>query len=284
VQGAASIAAPAKLNLRLRVLGRRRDGFHELETLMVRLPCLADRIEAEAAGEFSFGCDDPTVPCDERNLVVRAARGFERVAGIRLPWRINLEKRIPHGAGLGGGSSDAAAMLRLLDGLHPGLVDPAKISDLAARLGSDVPFFLGSGPAICRGRGERVKAAAAVPPLPVVLFKPGFGVATPEAYARWQGAEALPGVDFSPQALAWGTLCNDLERPVFAKHLFLAEIRCWLRARDEVAAALMSGSGATMFAILREPSAAPGLVAAALEQLDPTLWTWAGWSEGSAAS
>lgn len=276
-----AIAAPAKLNLNLRVLGRRADGFHAVETLMVRLPGLADRIEVREADSLSLVCDDPAVPGDEGNLVVRAVHAFERASGVEVRAQIVLEKRVPHGAGLGGGSSDAASMLRLLEKMHPGAVEHRQLWKLAAKLGSDVAFFLGSGPALGRGRGERIEPVAGVPALPVVLFKPWFGVATPEAYAAWKGAVALPGVDYASQAMGWGELANDLERPVFAKHLFLAEMKQWLRARPEVAGALMSGSGSTMFAVLRDFGAADGLMAAARAGLDPNLWTWAGWTEGS---
>ena len=275
-----TLEAPAKLNLWLRVVGRRPDGFHEVETLMVRLPGLADRIEVREAEGFSFQCDDATVPAGEENLVVRAVRAFEAAAGVTVRAHVLLEKRVPHGAGLGGGSSDAAAMLRGLAAMFPGAVADERLRELAAQLGADVAFFLGDGPAVCRGRGERVEAAAGVPALPVVLIKPWFGVATAEAYARWQDASALPGIDYGPQAGAWGEMVNDLERPVFAKHLFLAELKEWLRAREEVAAALMSGSGSTMFAVLRDPAAAGDLIAAVRKDLDPTVWTWVGWSEG----
>ena len=108
------MSAPAKLNVSLRVLGRREDGFHEIETLMVRLPGLSDRVSIEDAAEFVFDCDAVDVPTDENNLAVRALRVFERATGMGLKIRLGLEKRVPHGAGLGGGSSDAAAVLRLL--------------------------------------------------------------------------------------------------------------------------------------------------------------------------
>lgn len=274
-----TIEAPAKLNLWLRVLRRRPDGFHEVETLMVRLPGLSDVVRVAPADGFSFACNHPSLPVDDSNLVVRAVRVFEEACGESLPVRVVLEKRVPYGAGLGSGSSDAAATLRALDSLRPGRVEAAKLLEISARLGSDVPFFLGEGAAVCRGRGELIARAPDVPSLPVVLLKPSFGVATPEAYRRWRDSKPLPGVDYDPQWLDGLELVNDLERPVFAKHLFLAEAKQWLRARDEVSAALMSGSGSTMFAVLRDPAAADALIAAAKEQLDPTLWTWAGTTE-----
>ena len=113
-----TLQAPAKLNLSLRVLRRREDGFHEIDTLMAMLPGLADVLDFADAPEFSFTCDDPTVPGDSSNLVVKAARAFESAAGIRCDSSISLKNRIPHGAGLGGGSSDAATTVLGLNRLH----------------------------------------------------------------------------------------------------------------------------------------------------------------------
>jgi len=191
--------APAKLNLSLRVLGKRADGFHEIETLMVALPGLADRVSLEPADEFGFECDAEGVPSDERNLAVKAVRVFEEMTGTRVAGRLRLEKRIPHGAGLGGGSSDAAAVLRLLAKRHGEAAEAAQMHELAARLGSDVPFFLRGGAAWCRGRGERIEPADAPPPLRLLLLKPWFGVDTPDAYRRWKDAEPLPDKRMAPR-------------------------------------------------------------------------------------
>ncbi len=272
--------APAKVNLSLRVAGRRGDGFHEIETLIVALPGLADRVTIEwgaGGGGLVCACDAPDVPCGEDNLAVRAVRAFEQAAGVRVDATLRLAKRIPAGAGLGGGSSDAAAVLRLLERRFAG-GGPVACGELAARLGSDVPFFLGGGAAWCRGRGERVEPAAGVASLRLLLLKPWFGVATADAYRRWRDAAPLPGVGFGPQWCAAGELVNDLERPVFAKHLFLAQLKEWLRARDGVEAALMSGSGSTVFAVLREGADGGEIAAAARRELDPGLWWWSGWS------
>jgi 4-diphosphocytidyl-2-C-methyl-D-erythritol kinase len=276
-----SLTAPAKLNLSLRVLGRRDDGFHALDTLMVRLPDLADRLEFSPADTFAFACSDPSVPGDESNLVVKAVRAWEAAAGEACRHRIFLEKHVPHGAGLGGGSSDAAATLHAVNELHGRPLPVERLIALAASLGSDIPFFLMPGAVRCTGRGEILEPVATPPPaLPVVLLKPSFGVATPDAYKRWKDAEALPGIDYEPQCFPWGELVNDLEKPVFMKHRFLAEVKQWLLERPETAGALMSGSGSTMFAILRDPASADALIAAARAELDPTLWAWTGLTEG----
>lgn len=268
--------APAKLNLSLRVLGGRNDGFHEIDSLMAVLPGLRDSVRIEAADEDRFTCSDGTVPSDGRNLVIRARDLFRRETGCDGALTIHLEKRVPHGAGLGGGSSDAAATLRALDegfGTHLG---GERLRSLGAELGSDVPFFLGPPVARVGGRGERIRSGPDLPEMTVLLLKPSFGVSTPEAYRGWKLAAELPGVDYSSQRFGWGELINDLEKPVFQKHLFLAEIKMWLLRRAGVKGALMSGSGSTMFAVLESPELATGIAEAARRELDPTLWTWAG--------
>ena len=189
------VEAPAKLNLTLRVLGKREDGFHELETLMVRLPGLADVLEIEAAEAFAFSCDGADVPADESNLVVKAVRIFERETGRECRYRIGLTKKVPHGAGLGGGSSDAAAVLLALDELEGTGVGKDGLASMAAELGSDVPFFLDGGACWCRGRGEILEPTT-IGRHDVLLLKPAFGVGTPDAYKRWKDSRELPGVRY----------------------------------------------------------------------------------------
>lgn len=271
-----TLSAPAKINLSLRVLGKRPDGFHEIDSLMTQLPGLADELVFTSAPEFGFSCDDPTLPTGGSNLVVKAAEAFAAESGIRPRCHIALAKRIPHAAGLGGGSSDAAAALTGLDRFHETGMNAETLGKLAASLGSDVPFFLQSGAARSTGRGEIIKAATAPAGLPVVLLKPSFGVDSAWAYAHWQDSTALPGVRHEAQTVGDLTLVNDLERPVFAKFIFLAELKHWLLDRAEVAAALMCGSGSTMMAVLHDAGAAPAVIAAARHELDPVLWAWSG--------
>jgi len=265
------IAAPAKINLTLRVLGKRADGFHEIETLIVPIG-LADRLTIEEAKEWSFSCDDPAVPGDERNLVVRAARLFFAETGVNGAVSVRLVKAIPHGAGLAGGSSDAAATLRMLDGYYGTALAKERLMRMAATLGSDVPVFVDMRPSWCRGRGEIVEPADFAVRLPVLLLKPDFGVPTPWAYSRWKDSRPLDGVRYEAQAFSWGRLENDLERPVFEKYLLLAAMKEWLRDQPETAGALMSGSGSTMFALLRVPGAGEPLAARARERFG-ALWT-----------
>ncbi len=235
-----------------------------------------DRLEIEPRddGGLDFVCDDPSIPAGDDNLVVRAARLFCGEVGIEPHLRISLSKQIPHGAGLGGGSSDAAAVLLGLNKVFETLLSRETLSALAADLGSDVPFFIHQAPALCRGRGERVEAAAFSENLPLLLVKPPFGVPTPWAYQHWQSSLPVPGVSYAPQHFAWGDMRNDLERPVFEKFLFLAELKSWFLEQPEVAGALLSGSGSTVFAVLHEKSAGVALGERLGERFGTNLWVY----------
>ena len=277
---ALQLSAPAKINLSLRVLGKREDGFHEIDTTMVKLPGLADRLEFSESGGFSFTYSDPDLPAGEDNLVVKAVRAYEAASGIPCRYSIHLTKRVPHGAGLAGGSSDAASTLLGLEQLHEGKLGSAKLAEIAASLGSDISFFLTPGAGRCTGRGEHIEKVPSPSPLNVLLLKPWFGVSTPDAYGRWNGSVELPGVLYGGQEIGGVTLVNDLERPVFGKHRFLAELKMWLLARDEVGAALLCGSGSTMFSVLHDGADAEALAKSARHELDPGFWHWAGVTEG----
>ncbi len=269
--------APAKLNLSLRVIRKREDGFHDIDTLMLKLPGLADTLIFEETGAYSLTCDTPDIPTDDSNLVTKAARAFAQAAATTLRHSITLDKAIPSGAGLGGGSSDAATTLTALNQLHDSPLDPAELHEIAATLGSDIPFFLRAEPAArCTGRGEVITAATAPAPLPVLLLKPSFGVATPDAYQRWQTSREIPGIHYAASNIDGLEIVNDLERPVFQKHRFLAELKQWLADRSETRAALLSGSGSTVFAILRDDADATHLANCARHELDPHLWHWSG--------
>ena len=269
-----SFLAPAKINLSLIVRGRREDGFHEIETRMVPIS-ICDRLDIErgtTGGGLTFTCDDPTVPRDDTNLVVRAARLFCDAAGAAPDLRIALYKVIPHGAGLGGGSSDAATTFLALNTLFGNVLPLEGLAALAAEIGSDVPFFIYQGAAVCRGRGELVVPEPFPHRLPLLLIKPPFGVPTPWAFKQWRDSQEIPGVSYAAQAFPWGELRNDLERPVFEKYIFLAMLKAWLLAQPETAGALMSGSGATVFAVLRSGSAGPALRTRILSEFGPNLW------------
>jgi 4-diphosphocytidyl-2-C-methyl-D-erythritol kinase len=185
-----------------------------------------------------------------------------------------LEKRIPHGAGLGGGSSDAAATLLGLNELFETRLDQKDLMQLAAQIGSDVPFFLLGSAATCQGRGEIVDPARLPANFNLLLVKPDFGVPTPWAYGRWKDSRELPGLEYASQEFSGVRFRNDLERPVFEKFVLLGHLKTWLRQQAEVGAALLSGSGSTLFAVLRESADAEKLAARVREEIDPTLWTY----------
>jgi 4-diphosphocytidyl-2-C-methyl-D-erythritol kinase len=275
-----TLLAPAKLNLSLRVLAKRNDGFHDIDTLMVKLPGLADILEFTPAEKFSFTCDDSTIPIGETNLVARAVRAYEAASQTPCQCTIHLRKVIPHGAGLGGGSSDAATTLLGLNRLNSFKLNFKQLHEIADSIGSDIPFFLVAGAARCTGRGEQIQAVVSPPALPVLLLKPSFAVPTVDAYKRWKRSFEIPGIHYTPQPVGKILLENDLERPVFEKHRFLAEMKQWLLGRSETSAALMSGSGSTLFAVLHDLSAADSLATAARQELDPHLWHWSGTTEG----
>lgn len=235
---------------------------------------LADELDFErASAGVAFDCDDATLPRGADNLVVRAANRFFEMAGMQAGVRIALRKRVPHGAGLGGGSSDAATTLLALNQIFDDALPEKTLHTIAAEIGSDVPFFLLRSAALCTGRGEIVTSAPAPPPFRLLLAKPEFGVPTPDAYSRWKTARALPRIDYAPQEFGGATFVNDLELPVFEKYPFLARLKTWFREQAEVGAALLSGSGSTVFAVLRDGAEADDLAARARAQLDPKLWT-----------
>ncbi len=272
-----SVSAPCKINVSLRVLGKRDDGFHEIETIMAPLE-LCDTLEFSPANELTMSCDTPGVPVDESNLVMKAGRLMERELGRPMPWHIHLIKHVPHGAGLGGGSSDAACVLRTLNELEKADLSNERLAELAGEIGSDIGFFIYNQICKCSGRGEKITPLNGwegwAPHL--LLLKPSFGVSTPDAYKRWQNSKELPHIPYTPQSIDGHILLNDLERPVFEKHLFLAEIKCWLLNQEGVHVAMMSGSGSTMFAIVNNAQTAEKIIAKALDELDPTFWSWHG--------
>jgi 4-diphosphocytidyl-2-C-methyl-D-erythritol kinase len=239
-------AAPAKINLYLHIVGRRADGFHDLETLMVPIS-LGDTLDLELipAG-IEFTCSDPALADAKDNLATRAANLFLEEFDLKTGVRIHLEKAVPVGAGLGGGSSDAAAVLLALRQLTGVRADNAKLAELAARLGSDIPFFIYGRPAVCRGRGELIEPVTLRDTYQGLLVHPGFGVSTPWAYKTYaqNPRPGEPGRTFPDF-----TLSNDLEPPAFSKYPWLQVAKAWFRAQPETLDALMSGSGSSVFAL-----------------------------------
>ncbi len=267
-----TVSAPAKINLSLRITGKRDDGFHELETLVLPIESLADELTFTESDQFSLHCNTPGVPTDESNLISRSLRLFEKESGLACPYEIHLTKHIPHGAGLGGGSSDAAHTFLALNELTKADIPLDTLAEWAGRLGSDIPLFLHQAPCWCRGRGEIIEPTQLDWNRRILLLKPAFSIPTPWAYSRWKESRELPGVSYTEQTACDQILVNDLERPVFEKFQFLAELKQFLLEQTETEAAMMSGSGSTVFAVLKDDANAENLLCRALEELDPTMW------------
>jgi len=248
-------ACPAKLNLGLKVLGKRPDGFHEIATVLQTI-ALEDRLEAVEASGLSLVCDDPAIPAGATNLVLRAARGFQArvpAAGARGA-AFTLVKAIPAGAGLGGGSSDAAGALVLLEALWGVPLSDATRFEIAAELGSDVPFFLRGGRALGEGRGERLTSLPAGPELAIVLGTPPVALSTADVYRELRAPLTPPDAGVTVTRflvkLAEGNdfarAENDLERAAFTMRPELVAFRDALR-RHGAEPALLCGSGSSVF-------------------------------------
>lgn len=269
------VRAPAKINLNLRVLGKNHHtGFHDIETWMVPLTlCDELLVESSPAPGIQLSCSGAKLPENEGNLAWRAADLFLRTTKCPGGVRLELHKHIPHGAGLGGGSSDAAAVLMALNQLYNKPLDQKSLHSLGAELGSDVPFFLLGEPAVARGRGEVLKPKFLPRPLDLLLLKPPFGIETAWAYRQWSRQCDVPTEWIAPQLVDQMELFNDLERPVFHKFIQLPVIKTWLLQHSLVAGAAMSGSGSCLFAMLHDPRGAEALAQEARELFGETLWT-----------
>lgn len=280
-----TIFSPAKINLLLAVTGRRADGYHDLVSVVAPLD-FGDEVSAEETGvrslepgariqnsergEFTLACDDPAVPTDGTNLILKAAAAFAAATGWTGGANFRLTKRVPMGAGLGGGSSNAVAALRALNQLAGGLLDDVRLAEVAATLGSDCALFVQNAPVVMRGRGERVEKLpeAALRRLQgrrVLVFKPSFGISTPWAYGRMvaRATDYIAAREAEARLSAWvnGTaaaedLCaNNMEPAAFAKFLALPVLQEKLRKKFGLEARL-SGSGSACFVLLAEDRAA----------------------------
>jgi 4-diphosphocytidyl-2-C-methyl-D-erythritol kinase len=252
------LRASAKVNLALEVLGKRGDGYHEIATVLQAVD-LADRLKLETADSLSLHVDDPDLPTDDGNLVMRAARLLQKAAGRETGARIGLTKRIPVAAGLGGGSSDAAATLWGLSRLWKLGWPRARLQELAVELGMDVPFFVGPGRAIATGRGDRLAALPGGGGYALVLVNPKVPLSTREVYGRvpagWQaeptGTERMVEALRTRNAGAVGAaLTNNLERVVEPAMPVIGRMKAALLAAGALGA-IMSGSGPTVFGMAR---------------------------------
>ena len=254
----------AKINLDLRVLGTRPDGYHDLRTVFQSLAIFDNVTVTIRRGPLAVTCDEPDIPTDRRNLVWKAASLLHRTATGKTTAprdvRIDLRKRVPSEAGLGGGSSNAAMTLLALNKLWKLELDLASLSRIGARLGADVPYFLHGGTALGLGRGDDIYPLADMPPVHVVILRPGFGVATADAYI-WFDEERRRDKEphhrpAPPGWPAWSTtLRNDLETPVVRHHPAIGRIKQSLIDAGAAFAA-MSGSGSAVFGLFERADAA----------------------------
>ena len=279
--------SPCKVNLLLNILGKRADGFHELETVMQPVN-LCDEITFEREGKgIRLTCSDTNLPTDSSNLIFRATEKFLAATGISSGIRIHLEKKIPMAAGLGGGSGNAGVTLLALNELFGHPLSMEKLFEIAAALGSDIPFFLQDKPTLATGRGEKIQPLQNFPDLKgraFLLIHPGFGISTPWAYqnlARFPNA--LNGLNGRAQKLisllqttdlknAATGFYNSLEAPAFEKFPILKLYKEFLIANSALAA-LMSGSGSTTFAICENIPEAESLAEKFKSKFGANCWT-----------
>jgi 4-diphosphocytidyl-2-C-methyl-D-erythritol kinase len=279
-----AVFSPAKINVYLRILGRRADGYHDLETVMLPLD-FGDELtfELQPTGVV-LECDDPRLPVDDSNLIVRAAKRLAERGGAKHGARIMLRKRTPLAAGLGGGSSNAATTLWALNDLWSLHAPRATLDEIAADLGSDINFFFANDAALCHGRGERVHVVPCRFSATILLVNPGFSIATKWAYASWaKAAETLtvkpPEVSLLLRALAEddlnvvaAALFNSLEAPSVCKFPVLELLKDAMRDNGAVGA-LMSGSGATVFGLFADREAAERSARQIRAEFGPSTWT-----------
>lgn len=260
--------APAKLNLALHVRARRADGYHDLETLFA-FTAFGDTLAAEPARDLSLTIEGDFVEAagqGDDNLVLRAARLLQRESGTRSGAALHLTKRIPVAAGLGGGSADAAAALRLLTRLWGLGYARADLTAMAAELGADVPACVASQTCLGTGRGEVLQPVdAGVAGMPVLILNPRLPVPTGPVFAGWGGIDRGP---LDP-ALPLGNLRNDLEPPAVALVPVIATMIEWLAAQDGCVLARMSGSGGSVFGLFGDMASA----AAAARAVLPAWWS-----------
>ena len=252
--------APAKVNLALDILGRREDGYHEMRMVMQTVS-LCDTVTVEETAEgFFLRTDGDFIPAGKKTLEQQAAEGFFRVAGLPMPGlAVTLDKRTPAYAGMGGGSADVAALLRLLRDRYCPSMEDGELERIGLTVGSDMPFCVSGGTALAEGRGERLTALPGLPDCWVLLCKPDFGIPTPALFARADSGQPKhrPDIDGMVRALEAGSLegaasrlCNVFEELLPEEYHEVFRIKEQLLKLGALNAA-MSGSGPTVFGIFR---------------------------------
>ena len=277
----AAETAPAKVNLFLHVVGRRSDGYHLLDSLAV-FPGIGDTLRAAPADSFSLTLEGPfgsALQAVPDNLVLRAARGLAALTGVQVGARLTLVKTLPVASGIGGGSADAAAALRLLGRFWGIVPTAAALRALASRLGADVPVCLAGYPSRMGGVGDVLSPAPEVPAFGLVLVNPGVAVSTPDVFRARIGGFSAPAVlpsgwpDAAAMARDLAALANDLEPPAAVLCPAIGTVLAALRTTPGCLLARMSGSGATCFGVFAGSVAA---AAAAEAVRRPGWWVWGG--------
>jgi 4-diphosphocytidyl-2-C-methyl-D-erythritol kinase len=245
--------SPAKINLYLRVIGKRADGYHNILSLMQMITLYDELVFSFDKAGIVLDCLQSDLPVDKKNLVYRAAAAFYQRAGIVPGIKITLHKHIPVGAGLGGGSSNAATTLIALNEIYKTRLTKRELMQIGETLGADVPFFIFGKTAWASGRGEILEEALLLPPLWFVMINPGFPVSTKEIYQSLNWGLTKKAINYSiprfstPNEIATG-LTNDLEAVTLALYPVLREIKAFLMENGALGA-LMTGSGPTVFGI-----------------------------------
>ncbi|MCX7888011.1 MAG: 4-(cytidine 5'-diphospho)-2-C-methyl-D-erythritol kinase [Verrucomicrobiae bacterium] len=283
-QAQLTLFSPVKINLYLRIVRKRPDGFHELETVMVPLDFGDTLTFALAEDHITISCNNPALPTDDSNLVIRAAKAIARRFNVTAGAHITLTKRAPLAAGIGSGSSNAAITLIGLNQLWKLNATADQLHEIAAALGSDINFFLTGTAALCGGRGEQISPIPFALQATVLLVNPGFGISTKWAYQRWaqtaSGLTAAPpditlllrAVERNDLAGVCASLYNSLETPCLKKFPVLELLKRALREQG-AAGALMSGSGSTVFGLFEAPQQAAQAAQALRNEFGPNLWT-----------
>jgi 4-diphosphocytidyl-2-C-methyl-D-erythritol kinase len=251
------LKSPAKVNLYLEIVSRRADGYHELVTMMRPVALYDDLVLEMRSKGIALSCDSPGVPSGQANIAVKAAKLFFDETGVEGGVAMRLEKNIPAGAGLGGGSGNAAAVLVGLDELCGTRLSHSRLHAMAEKLGSDVPLFLKGGACIARGRGEKLRRVK-LPEQWFVLVNPGFAVPTKWAYAAWDGKLTKVKSGHNIKSTGRRTIApgrNDLELVVAKRWPVILRIKAML-AETGANPAMMSGSGSTVFGVFNSVSKA----------------------------
>jgi len=252
-----TVQAPAKVNLRLDVLGKRSDGYHDLRGIMERVNIL-DEIEIKIVEKgISVQCDHESVPCDEENIAFKALKEILAYSSRNVGVEVYIKKKIPVASGMGGGSSNAAAVIKGINQLLKLKLSKEKLMKIGTKVGADVPFFLFEGPALAEGVGEQLKKIRAMPKLLFLIVNPGIRVSTEAVYQKYSSEEMVKSLDgeipnaYRTKRDVAKILSNDLERVTIKEFPVIGDIKDQMMKAGAIAS-LMTGSGPTVFGLFTD--------------------------------